>query len=368
MRMRVGGVGVAAVMAMSAGAMADYLPGDLVVSMVGDGTTALSGAAFAWQLQEFSPAGSLTGPALNLNAITPVGHSFTGSGSATSEGFLTLSADGRYLTMGGYDATVGTAAVAGTTSAANPRIAARVAFNGTGDFSTMLSDAYSGGNIRSVVSSNGTDLWTGGSTGGVRYAPIGSTTSTVVSSTVSNNRVVNIFGGNLFLSTGSGTRGIYTLGALPTGSGVVATNVIATGSASSPYDFVFTDASTCYIADDSALTAGGGLQKWTLSGGVWGLAYTMNSGLTAGLRGLTATVDPASGRTLLYATTADAVNANAGNKLVSVMDGGAGSPFTTLYTAPGNVALRGVDFAPVPTPGSAALLGLGMLAAARRRR
>src|SRR5207302_328024 len=54
----------------------------------------------------------------------------------------------------------------------------------------------------------------------------------------------------------------------------------------SPYEFIFKDASTVYVADDGTTANGGGLQKWTLSGGTWTLAYTLSPGTNIGLRGL----------------------------------------------------------------------------------
>jgi hypothetical protein len=60
----------------------------------------------------------------------------------------------------------------------------------------------------------------------------------------------------------------------------------------SPFGFAFAkrDASgvpqTVYVADDRTVALGGGIQKWTLSGGTWSLAGTFKG--TDGFRGLTA--------------------------------------------------------------------------------
>ena len=42
--------------------------------------------------------------------------------------------------------------------------------------------------------------------GGVRYATLGATTSTSISTTVANLRVLDIFQGQLYTSSGSGTE------------------------------------------------------------------------------------------------------------------------------------------------------------------
>jgi len=99
-----------------------------------------------------------------------------------------------------------------------------------------------------------------------------------------------------------------------------------------------------YVADDRATASGGGIQKWTFSGGNWTLAATLNNGLTAGVQGLTGSQNGL-GQAVLYATTTD-------NKLVSVVDDGTaspGSPFSTLATAAANTIFQGVAFAPLAT-------------------
>src|SRR5262249_60548949 len=88
---------------------------------------------------------------------------FTDSGSATSDGFLNLSTNGQYLLLAGYRAAIGTANVVSTTSAASPRVIGRITVaTGAVDTSTALTDAYSGNNIRSATSDDGTRFWTGG--------------------------------------------------------------------------------------------------------------------------------------------------------------------------------------------------------------
>jgi hypothetical protein len=345
--------------------------GNLVVSQVGvDGsTTALSSAGTAVFLKEFSVSGSPVQSIALPTAASGSNRRLVNSGSATSEAFLTRSVDGRYLTLGGYDAAVGTASVVSTTAAANPRVIGRVDLNGNVDTTTALTDAYSGNNIRSVTSIDGSQFFTGGTAstgGGVRNASFGGTTSTQLSTSVTNVRVVNIANGQLYTSSASGAfQGVATVGSgIPTTSGQTIAMLpgMPTASGPSAYDYFFANSNTLYVADDRATASGGGLQKWTFNAGVWSLAYTLNSGLTAGLRGLTGVVN--GGVATFYATTADAT----ANKLVTVTDGGSASAFSTLATASANTAFRGVDFAPIPAPGTLGLIGLAGLAAGRRRR
>lgn len=351
----------------AAPALADFTTGNLVVSTVGDGSAALTNAATAVFLREYSTGGSFVRSVGLPTAASGLNHAFSSSGSATSEGQLTRSADGNFLMIAGYDAIPGTAAVVGTSAATNPRVVARISNLDIIDTTTALTDAYSANNIRSVTSADGSAFWTGGtasSGGGVRYATLGGSTSTQLSTTITNIRVVNIFGGQLYCSSATGAfQGVSAVGSgVPTTSGQTITLLpgFPTASGPSSYDYWLADATTMYVADDRA-SAAGGLQKWTLSSGTWSLAYTLQSAANVGLRSIAGTTDSASGNFQIYGVSTD-------NKLVSVIDGGSGSLFSTLATAPANTAFRGVEFTPIPSPGSIALLGLSGLTAFRRRR
>jgi len=175
----------------------------------------------------------------------------------------------------------------------------------------------------------------------------------------------------------------------------------------SPEAFYYANATTLYIADSGAPKNGsagaarlgeGGLQKWTLSGGVWSLAYDLVAGLNlvdnatansatptaagvTGLFGLTGMV--VGGQVQLFATSYG-LNELSPSFLYEITDnladttitqvnaenGGAGETFATLYSAPLGTAIRGVSFTPAPEPASIAIFGVGLAGAAitRRRR
>src|SRR5262249_36220818 len=106
---------LAVVAATASSAMArDFGAGNLGVSVVGDGSAALSNAATPVFLNEFTTAGSLVRSLALPTAASGPNHRFSNSGSATSECQLSRSVDGRYLLLGGYDAAVGTASVVST--------------------------------------------------------------------------------------------------------------------------------------------------------------------------------------------------------------------------------------------------------------
>src|SRR4051812_19682468 len=112
------------------------------------------------------------------------------------------------------------------------------------DTTTALTDAASANNPRSAASTNGTDLWFAGAAGGVRYAPLGASTSTQLSTTVTNLLQVNVFGAQLYVSDSSGTA--VRVGAVGTGFPTTAGQVIVnlpgiSPSTGSPYAFYFAD-------------------------------------------------------------------------------------------------------------------------------
>ena len=95
----------------------------------------------------------------------------------------------------------------------------RVDAAGTVD-TTTATVAITGGNPRSVASSDGNTFWIVGSVVGVQAATLGNAIVSTVSTTTTNLREVNIFGGQLYLSTGSLSN--FRIGAV--GSGLPVTS------------------------------------------------------------------------------------------------------------------------------------------------
>ena len=357
-----------------------FVPGNLVVVQVGTGAAPLSSSATAASLLEFTALGSLM-QTINLpTAVSGLNQPLTLSGTATSEGFLTLSVNGQYLTMAGYAAVPDTASPQTSTPSAVNRVVGRIDLLGSIDTTTALNDAYNGSNIRSAVSSDGFNIWTSGNGGsgqgasaGIRYTTFGASTSVQLNSTSTNMRLVNSYNGQLYAASSTGTLlGVSTVGTgMPTtsiGGAPTALPGMPTTGTHSAYDFWFRDANTLYLADDGSAANSGGIQKWTLSGGTWSLQYTLlnNGTTTTGCRGLAGTVD-GSGNAMLFATTSVATSANT---LISVTDTGAGAVATVLATAPANTAFRGVEYlvSVIPEPGSSGLVLLGLLMLVRARK
>jgi len=332
--------------------MSAFAPGNIVVYRVGTPAGgALAATAAPVFLDEYTPAGVLVQSIPMPTADNGLNQMLTASGSATSEGWMTRSADGQYLIVPGYDAAVGTAGVAGTSSATFNRVIGRVGADGIADTTTAF-NAFSGTNIRGVASVDGSEFWAvGGITGVIRVA-FGSSTTTTVSSGATNLRGVDIFGGQLYVSSQAGAFRMATVGTgTPNTTGQ--TNTALPGfpvTGNQPNQFVFADLTaavagvdTLYVSDDRTSAGGGGILKYSLVGGTW----LLNGTAAGSIRGLTGST---SGTTVtLYGTTA----LSSANAIVSLVDtGGYNAAFSsttlvTVTTAAANTQFRGIAFAPV---------------------
>jgi hypothetical protein len=362
--------------------------GNIVVSRINlETTTANSGAVF---IDEFTVTGSPVQSVPLPTADSGGQFALTIGGTSTSAGFLTRSADGRFLTIGGTNAPNNTSSPNGNGSFQG-RTVARIDAAGTVDTSTRFLAA--GTTLRSVVSDNGTGLWlssdTGsGTTGGLRYTTFGASTSGVIITTgayPTNNRVNNIFNGQLYNSSGAsvGTpsvswRGVSAIGTgLPTAGNSAAPSLVVGGGANdagpldSAYDFYFANANTLYVCDDdsSGTLLTGGLSKFAFNGSSWVKIWTATLNGSIGFRSITGATD-SSGNVQLYLI--NALTSTTGQtSLVALSDtvsGTSAGSFSVLATAATGQVFRGVEFAPVPTPSALGVMALAGLAAARRRR
>ena len=310
----------------------------------------------------------------------------TMSSAATFEGGLTISSNGKYLGLAGYRT--------GIQSGGTDRVVGRVdlttgSFSGTAatiDTTTSIASgtAYkSTGNINSAVwNATGTRYWAAGSgaasSGGTVTNTFGTTTGSVQLHPGSpNTRVVSVFNNQLYASAReTGAFGIFTIGSgTPTTTGQVVTQVPNTASngSSNPgtAGFVMSpDGKLLYIADERAISAGGGIQKWKLNATGTQFDYVVSfptgTGSLVGARGVAvdfSTTDPT-----IYAVTADTSN----NRILRFQDVLSTQSGLTLIDSSGSSDIfRGVAMiAPVPEPAmvvALSALGLGAARFARRR-
>jgi hypothetical protein len=261
-----------------------FTPGNIVISRIGDAEHPSSGDATPVHLLEVSvddPDGTFVQDILIPTEASGRNHRFALTGYFR-DGHLKRSANGLFLTIGGYDA--GLDENDPTHFEPNeadamlvPRVIARIDPFGIIDTTTALTDAYtllhSTGGMHCVITDAGRNFWMAGRgnpglTARVRYAAYGATESVVLNSS-NDPRSVEIFEGQLYaVYNQSNTRGVMSVGVgLPMTSGQVTLPLpevtlpdgIESGS---PYDHFWWDADTVYLTDDRTVHGSGGLHKY----------------------------------------------------------------------------------------------------------
>ncbi len=321
-----------------------------------------SGVGQAIYLEERNVSdGSLVRTLSMPTASSGSNNAFTMTGTTVSEGELTQSTDGKFVVVAGYNAVPGATGV-GTSSVDSGvvRVVARVNAAGTIDTTTGV-NAYDLTTIRGAVSDDGGSFWTTGSgvadaaaNTGVQYALLGATgASTSIAANPANTRTVGIFGGQVYMVSGSPPFvGVSTIGTgLPTTTGQTAT--LLTGfqgyDAGSPYGFSMLDMDasvsgldTLYVADDSSLAGYQGIQKWVNTGSTWVKIATFTNGTAKGFRGVTAVIS--GGNVIVIGTTSD----SSPNTVIKYIDDGVNlTPTgTVLATSLTGTIYRGIAMSP----------------------
>ncbi|HIE70336.1 MAG TPA: hypothetical protein EYP98_09205, partial [Planctomycetes bacterium] len=113
----------AAALLTSTAAAQFFTPGNLVVLRVGDPTITLGSHAAPLFLDEWNTTTNTLVQSLQIpNSSTNAAPSVTQRGFSSSEGCLTMSADGRYLVLVGYDRTLGATDPSSEPAISNQRV------------------------------------------------------------------------------------------------------------------------------------------------------------------------------------------------------------------------------------------------------
>jgi hypothetical protein len=341
-------------------AQAQYFTnGNLAVVRVGGAGQLVSTNGIAVHIDQFTTGGSL----INTVDFPTVGNNAFMLDNSTAEGYMTLSENDQYLVLGGYNAGVGAGfgtdfGLNGTASSAISRSIATV--DGYGNFVLQITNnlAFTTWPITSAVFDGTNNFWMEGEDSTNQYTGIvyvgspSSPTTVEVANTGTEEGVMNLYNGSLFLGSSFSPNGIYQVlntnvpaAPLPESANSV-TNVIPLPSASRNKDFVLDPGmTTCYYADTSI-----GIVKYTNNAGAWVSNYTIpatNAGgfTTKGALGITA--DWTQSPVVVYATTAE----SSGNRLIELVDSGPTAVATLLAQAFTNHVdttnvFRGVRFTP----------------------
>src|ERR1035441_6286607 len=149
---------------------AQFTPGNIVVERLGDATySGGTSSATPIYLDEYTTDGTYIQTVALPTATANGNYEITENGVAGKAGVMTLSANGKYLCVTGFVASPGLPNVSNTTSSANPRIIARIDYNGTVNSTTRTSVAFNTGKIRSAATIDGSEFWACGNQGGVQY-------------------------------------------------------------------------------------------------------------------------------------------------------------------------------------------------------
>ncbi|MBC7745102.1 MAG: T9SS type A sorting domain-containing protein [Flavobacterium sp.] len=362
-----------------------FTPGNLAVYRYGNGTAALGNSVTVPVfIDEYTPSLVLVKSRAIPSTDNGANLKFTGLGrDGTSkyvdEGISTLSQDGKYLTIFGYNQIVGGAVPSTSNGLVVGVIAADGSFNST---TTLSNDPTTGmGSPRSAVFDGTADIWANGSQNGIQYTTLGATTSTristaqsaakslaiakaSVSGTYSANRLYVANGGVNSLYSGTSKSELAFAIPLPKTSttfdisapftSVIAANQVAIVS--------ILGRTIIYVADDANST----IRRYYLSTDGSGLGtYTAFTDATNfnNIKSITASVGGTSGSNTLvnvYATTWGDNGTGAGtSKLLKFTDAYATATLTTnssatfatsasitSITAPTNTLFKSVSFVP----------------------
>jgi hypothetical protein len=331
---------------------APFTAGNVVVYRVGDGSATLSLTMAKVYLDEYTPSGTLVQSILLPTTGKKI--SMIGRGEG---GYLTLSENGKYLVIPGWDVDAG---VTVSSVVGLNRSLGLVDFNAGVSNVTVVTNNPGNTQIASTITDDGSNYWIGGGNR-VEYVPGGSSTATAITTLTSPSYGVAISQGQLYAGTSMLTQPLIKIGSgLPTTSGQTVTTLPGFPDRTNPRQFAFADLDATvpgmdvlYLASQNS--AGGGIQKYSLVNGSWVLNGTVGiyDDLYAGL-----TIKVSAGIVTIFATRKGSnTTLVKGGELVSLTDNSgyngtlSGTP-TVLASVPvaDTRAFRGITNVPSGCP------------------
>jgi hypothetical protein len=323
---------------------------NLIVIRVGDGAQGLTLNGNSMALDQFDVNGGYvnsvsipdSGPSA-LVALGPENLNGVNSGSTTGNG-LSRSLDGRFMVIAGYNTNLNYGANLNASFATNvPRGVGLIESHA--QYTLAVSDTnsvYDATIYRCAISDGTNNYWGAAGAGGTFYFGFDAAAG-VIQTTFANMRSMSLFNGDIYCAGAvAGSTGVLKISGMPK---TATTPALLFSGSSGSYDMtVSPDGNLIYLADQRSVLNGGGIQRYEFDGSNWNLAYTITSGFgNLGPRMLTA--DFSGPTPVIYATCNDQTFEN--NRLVKIVDTGAGSAAATLAYAGANQTFRGIHFGPV---------------------
>jgi hypothetical protein len=319
---------------------------NLVVIRLGSGAQTLTANGNSMYLDQYAKDGTylstVTIPDSGAYGMVGIGPYVVpvGANSSVTGSSLSRSADGLHLSFAGYATNLSYgAALQNATATAVPRGIGLVDAQGRYSLAIAATNAFSPAIWRGAVTDGTNNYYGHARTIGTYYFGYDST-GTVVQSTWVNTRSMAIFNKNIYMAAAvNNLNGVMLINGMPTNA-ATGTVIIPTASTGTSDCQVSPDGNLIYVADDRASANGGGVQRWHFDGSNWNLDYTLTSNMPNGARYVTA--DFSGANPVVYAVTGEDPN----NKLVSLVDTGAGATGTVLAMAGASQNFRGIRFGP----------------------
>jgi len=339
-----------------------FAPGRLAVLRAGDGVIDLHAKQAPIFVDQFDPAKFNDAPSLTVAIPTNGPSALFFNGHAATEGNLTRSADHHWLAFAGY-AGVNLLQVKGVPG----QLAIPRGFGVLGaapaSFKLIYQSTnwYEGANPRGVATDGAGNFWGCGNSLGTLFYNTSTAAQPLAITMLLNTRAVKIIHQTLYATLNAAdalqsgdAAGIYQIGeasAPPRQTAAMKLLVPSAPGYKKTCGFDLNPAGTiAYLADTMA-----GIQKYVSTNGAWKFAYNfpipqvipdaVNN--ATGVFGLT--VDFSGPAPVLYATTTEGWDIMNSNRVVRIVDTGAGAAVTTVAQATStNIVFRGLEFTPEP--------------------
>jgi hypothetical protein len=343
-----------------------FLPKHLAVLRAGNGQVRLHLKQSPVFIDEFATDGLNTAPIMTVAIPTNGTDAMFFNGHAATEGMLSRSEDGQFLSFAGYGG-VSLLQQSGTPSLLDIG-RAFCTVDAAGHTHTIIYENYAGTekmNPRGAVTDGQNHFWSCGNASGTAYYDAGSSGGPVIFAGVPDSRQVKIINGTLY-TTLNGPDGVF-LG-VPSG---IFSFVDGSGDPAPLPESPKTKLSLVVQADQAyskiagfdinpqgtiAYTADAekGIQKYVKGDSGWKFAYNFSipQNIPADANHETGcfalTVDFSGSAPIVYATTTDGYNGSVNsNRVVRIVDTGATAPVTTVAQATStDIAFRGIAFTP----------------------